>query len=157
MNNLPERVLQAELDLIDHLDKLKNLRGKISSIEVDKTIQIADARNEAGKPIFTNDKARDAARERLCAEDEDYQETYRELRKGEHDAKVLEATLNKLKMDFKEHLLDREEHIRRMDALFLREELRSLIEETRTSRRMPVKEPETPALAEAPDLTKVPF
>ena len=127
MNSLPQQIMQAELDQLDQAERLKANRGRLRGIEVDKTIEVADAKHDNGKPVFTNEISRTAAVERLCAEDDTYQKLLAEIRKDEHDSKVTESVLGKLKMEFKLHLLDREEHVRRMDALSLREELRRLV------------------------------
>jgi hypothetical protein len=127
MKSLPEQIMQAELDLLDQTERLKSDRGRLRGIEIDKTIEVADAKHDNGKPIFTNEQSRTAAVERLCSEDDTWRELLAEIKQLEHDSKVTESFIEKLKREFREHLLDREEHVRRMDAFSLREELRNLV------------------------------
>ena len=101
-NDLAELNYQLQLD-----------RDALTAIEAEISLQILDARNDAGKPLYSNETARANALTLQLRQHTDYQFRLTNIRATEQERARLQAALERLRGLFKVELIERQETIYR--------------------------------------------
>jgi hypothetical protein len=102
-NELAELNYQLQLD-----------RDALTAIEAEISLQILDARNDVGKPLYSNETARANALTLQVRQHTDYQFRLTNIRATEQERARLQAALERLRGLFKIELLERQEAIYRV-------------------------------------------
>jgi hypothetical protein len=76
--------------------KLGEIREKIGLIQARLLLEVAQERDESGKPIYSNEKLREAAVRVRRAEDDTYQELHEAEKALRHEHEDLIVELNRL-------------------------------------------------------------
>ena len=121
--NYPIEIEEALLQLAAIDDQLKTQRGSIRSLELEVTLDACGAKDENGKLILTNDRQREGAVARMLAERDDYNDLGRGVSNLERERRILEARLERLRMEFKLEVLAAEHRnylaaMKTADAIF---------------------------------------
>ncbi|HET9533357.1 MAG TPA: hypothetical protein VFQ92_23600 [Blastocatellia bacterium] len=111
MQNYPELIEQTLIEIETWRQEIQDLRRVTAEIKETKRITILNAKNEAGKALYSNDQARDAQLVAELAKDEMYQGAVSQLDKKEYQKAVSEARLERLRGEFKLYLLDRQQEV----------------------------------------------
>ena len=114
MTNLPERIEQLALQQAAKSREVQDLREQISQRESAATLEILNARDEEGRPLYTNETARNAALKLALAANTRYTELERRLVTVETERATLLANLERARNEFRLHLLDRQAEITAM-------------------------------------------
>jgi hypothetical protein len=101
-NDLAELNYQLQLD-----------RDALTSIEAEISLQILDAKTDAGKPLYSNETARANALTLQLRQHTDYQFRLTNIRATEQERARLQAALERLRGLFKVELIERQEAIYR--------------------------------------------
>ena len=101
-NDLAELNYQLQLD-----------RETLTALEAEISLQILDARNDVGKPLYSNETARANALTLQLRQHTDYQFRLTNLRATEQERARLQAGLERLRGLFKVELIERQEAIYR--------------------------------------------
>lgn len=115
MKNYPEQIESMLIELARLNRLIEETRAKISIVESDLQLEIISARNVDGKAVFTNDTARGAAFVKSCDESGELQTLIVERRTHEHRRAVLLAKVERLRLEFRAHELDRLEQIKTLN------------------------------------------
>jgi hypothetical protein len=107
--NYPERIEQALLRIFDINQLLLNKRAAIGSLEITITVDACQAKDEKGKPLLSNETLRAAAISRMLEESEDYRKQLTEVRDLERELATVEASLERLRMEFRLEMLEAEQ------------------------------------------------
>ena len=107
--NYPQEIEAALLELANIDDQLKARRSSIRNLELEVTLDACGAKDEQGKLILTNDKQREGAVARMLSERDDYNGLAREVGNIERERRILEARLERLRMEFKLEVLAAEQ------------------------------------------------
>lgn len=99
-NDLAELNYQLQLD-----------RDALTAIEAEISLQILDARNDVGKPLYSNETARANALTLQLRQHTDYQFRLANIRATEQERARLQASLERLRGLFKVELIERQEGI----------------------------------------------
>jgi hypothetical protein len=123
MMNYPEEIEGIRLEIAAANEQIKRRRTNIRTLEIDIAAEATTAKGPDGKLLLTNETQRKATIEKMVTESEEYSGFAEELGNLEQDKIKLEARLDRYLMEFKLHLLDREEQvhlttIRAIDAIF---------------------------------------
>ena len=113
MRNHPEKIEKALQNITDLNIKIEQQREQIGLVEAEVTIEINAARDEASKPLYSNDTTRRAAYSLKLAENPKYAELNELLQLFDQQRQYKHAELERLRLEFKLLLLDREEEINR--------------------------------------------
>jgi hypothetical protein len=109
MNNYPERIEAALLEIFDVKRKLGDRRASMRSLEINVTVHHSTAKDPTtGKLLLTNETQRTSAIAKHLEEDEDYRAQLSEVRDLELQLAQAEASLERLRMEFRVHMLDAE-------------------------------------------------
>jgi len=111
MQNYPELIEQTMIEIETWRLEIQDLRRAAAEIKESKRITILNARNDAGKALYSNDQARDAQLVADLASDEMYQGIISQLDNKEYRKVVSEARLERLRGEFKLYLLDRQQEV----------------------------------------------
>jgi hypothetical protein len=112
MNNYPELIEQAATDVAELTKEINAIRVEMREFEVEQLGEVLSASDEAtGKPLFTNDKQRDYALAVRITDNATYQSLRASLADKELAKGIAQAKLERLRGEFKLHLLDRQEGI----------------------------------------------
>ncbi|MDQ4121646.1 MAG: hypothetical protein M3209_09390 [Acidobacteriota bacterium] len=109
----PQQIEKLNVDAARCNQYIEEVRAQISAIESELQLEITRARNPDGKPVFTNDTARAAAFTKSCDESDELQTLIAERCTHEFRRAEILAKLERLRLEFKLHLLDRQEQISR--------------------------------------------
>ncbi len=101
-NDLAELNYQLQLD-----------REALAALEAERSLQILDARNDVGKPLYSNEMARANALTLQLRQHTDYQFRLANIRATEQERARLQASLERLRGLFKVELIERQEAIYR--------------------------------------------
>jgi chromosome segregation ATPase len=108
--NYPEEIESTFLELASFDERIKQVRAKVRSLELQITLDVTTAKDpETGKLLLSNDKQREGAIASTLAESEEYAELATDISNLEQDKIRLQARLERLRMEFKLHLLDCEQ------------------------------------------------
>jgi hypothetical protein len=113
MQNYPELIEQTLIEIETWRQEIQDLRRVAAEIKETTRITILNAKNEAGKALYSNDQARDAQLVAELAKDEMYQGAVSQLDKKEYQKAVSEARLERLRGEFKLYLIDRQQEVAR--------------------------------------------
>jgi hypothetical protein len=101
-NDLAELNYQLQLD-----------REALAALEAEISLQILDAKNDVGKPLYSNETARANALTLQLRQHTDYQYRLANIRATEQERARLQAGLEQLRGLFKVELIERQEAIYR--------------------------------------------
>lgn len=124
MMDYPERIEAALLEIFDVKRKLMDRRAAMRSLEISITVTATTAKDpQTGKLLLTNETQRTAAIAKNLEEDEDYRKQLTEVRDLELQLAQAEASLERLRMEFRVHMLDYERNnsiaaLRVADSIF---------------------------------------
>lgn len=107
MKNYPEQIEKHLLELTRLNQLIETTRAQISTIEAELQLEIITARTIDGKLVFSNDTARSAAFTKSCDESDELQSLIAERRTHEYRRAELLAKVERLRLEFKLHELDR--------------------------------------------------
>jgi hypothetical protein len=107
--NLPEEIEATFLHIAAMDEQLKVLRSSIRTVEIDITLDVVGARDDRGKPVLSNEMLREAAVAKTLAENERYANLAREVSTVEQERLKFQAKLERLRMEFRLHVLDCEQ------------------------------------------------
>jgi hypothetical protein len=121
--NYPLEIEAALVELSEIDEQLRAKRSSIRSLELDVTLDACGAKDENGKLILTNDRQREGAVARMLSEREDYTELGKGLANLERERRILEARLERLRLEVKLEILAAEQrnalaNLRVADSLF---------------------------------------
>lgn len=111
MRNHPEKIEQLQKEITDINFTIAKERERLNIIESDITIEVNTAKGIDGKLLFSNDSLRKAAVTKQCDDDPEYTSIKNSLEDIERDRLYKLAELERLRLEFKLFLLDREEEI----------------------------------------------
>ncbi len=111
LNEYPQRIETASLTLQQAQQRLEKLREQLSLMEQVAILGVLAARDEHGKPAFSNETARAAELARRLATHAEYQALKDTVLQTERDKMVRLAQLERLRSEFKLALLERQEVI----------------------------------------------
>lgn len=108
INEYPALIEAANLELYEAGKELDEERERLARYEAGIKVQILTARNEAGKPLYSNDALRDAAFTEAIADDDRHQQL-RVLADGaELEKFTAAAKLDRLRAEFRIALIEYE-------------------------------------------------
>lgn len=112
--NFPERIEQLALQLAAKTREVQDLREQLGLKESAATLEVLNARDEEGRPLYSNETARGAALKLALAANPRYTESERRLAAAEIERAELLANLERARNEFRLHLLDRQQEIATM-------------------------------------------
>lgn len=112
--NYPERIESLALQIAAKTREVQEFREQIGLRESAATLQVLNAKDEEGRPLYSNETARSAAIKLALAGNTRYQESSRRLVAAEQERAQLLANIERARNDFKMHLLERQQEIATM-------------------------------------------
>ncbi len=112
--NYPEQIEANALQLSTKTREVQDLREQVDLRESAATLEVLNARDEQGRALYSNETARSAAIKLALASNNNYQELDRKLIAAETERAQLLARLERLRGEFRLHLLDRQQEIAAM-------------------------------------------
>lgn len=113
MKDYPEKIEKHLRTIADMNINIQREREELSRIEADFHLEIAEARDENGKPLFSNDTTRKAAFTKGILESPEHTTISQSLEILERDRLYLLALVERLRLEYKLFLLDREGELQR--------------------------------------------
>jgi hypothetical protein len=113
MKDYPQQIEQKLKEIADGNVAIGRLRVRIDKIEADTHVDIALSKGEDGKPLYSNDTLRKAAFTRQILENPEAAGLTEELEKLEKERLYALAEIERLRLEYKLFLLDREAEITR--------------------------------------------
>lgn len=105
----PAEIERTMVDLAHLARETSDIRGEMREIEIEQLSHVLSACDpETQKPLFTNDKQRDHALAVRLTEQAQYASLKASLAGKELEKGIMTAKLERLRGEFKEHLLDRQ-------------------------------------------------
>lgn len=109
MKDLLEQIESYLIQLEAVNQEIRDLRGNLALIEAEETFKIATEKDvETNKPLYPNDKLRDAALTQALALHAGYNSHADQLKEKEKSKVYLSAQIERLRGEFKLGLLDRQ-------------------------------------------------
>lgn len=108
IHDYPKQIEATALDLAATIETLSELREQIKAAEVETLASVIAARGEDGKPLHSNDRARDIAFHFALRADSTHSQDRASERILEHKKSVLEAELERLRREYRIALIDYE-------------------------------------------------
>ena len=108
MREHPEKIEQVSLEIANVTESLQNVRDQIGKQEAVLTLEIVTAKDEAGKPLYPNESLRNAALTLLKDQSEELQKLIFEERAYEKKRAEFFASLERLRLEFKLFLIDKQ-------------------------------------------------
>lgn len=112
--NYPERIETLALQVAAKTREVQDLREQIGLRESAATLEILNAKDEEGRPLYSNETARSAAIKLALSGNTKYQELNRRLAAAEQERAQLLATTERVRNEFKVYILDRQQEIATM-------------------------------------------
>lgn len=109
--NYPTHIEKASLDLAQVQREAATLRERFAEIESILTLEIANAKSAEGKPHYSNEASRSAELTLRLRDNEDATEIKRMLERADESRNQKLARLERLRGEFKIHLLDKQAEI----------------------------------------------
>jgi hypothetical protein len=113
MREHPRKIEELSLEIARLDAELQDVREEIGSREAFMTLEIGAARDEAGKPLYSNETLRAAALTLAKEQSEDTKALRHQEKTLEQTRSEMFARLERLRFEFKLFLLDREAEINR--------------------------------------------
>ncbi len=114
--NYPEQIEDVALQLSQRTREVQDLREQVTLRESAATLEVLNARDEQGRALYSNETARNAAIKLALSSNNNYQELERRLTAAETERSQLLARIERLRGEFRLHLLDRQQEIAAMGA-----------------------------------------
>ncbi len=114
--NYPEQIEEVALQLSQRTREVQDLREQVTLRESAATLEVLNARDEQGRALYSNETARNAAIKLALSSNNNYQELERRLTAAETERSQLLARIERLRGEFRLHLLDRQQEIAAMGA-----------------------------------------
>ncbi len=114
--NYPEQIEATVLQLSQRTREAQDLREQVDLRESAATLEVLNARDEQGRSLYSNETARNAAIKLALSSNNNYQDLERKLTAAETERSQLLARLERLRGEFRLHLLDRQQEIAAMGA-----------------------------------------
>ena len=111
MRHHPEKIELLQKEITDINFTIAKERERLNIIESDITIEVNTAKGIDGKPLFSNDSLRKAAITKQCDDEYEYTRIKNGLEESEKNRLYKMAELERLRLEFKLFLLDRQEEI----------------------------------------------
>ena len=112
--NYPERIESLALQIAAKTREVQELREQIGLRESAATLEVLNAKDEEGRPLYSNETARSAAIKLALSGNTRYQELNRRLAATEQERAQLLANIERARNEFRVHLLDRQQEIATM-------------------------------------------
>jgi seryl-tRNA(Sec) selenium transferase len=109
MREHPEKIEQISLEIADLNERLQSLRERIGKHEALMTLEIVTAKDEQGKALYPNESLRSAALVLSKDNSAELQSLIAEERETERRRAETFARLERLRLEFKLFLLDRQD------------------------------------------------
>ena len=109
--NYPAEIEQTATRIAELVKEIGDIRTDLRDIETEQVVEVLTAKDESGKALFTNDKQRDTALATRLMEHPRHCKLKADLSEGELEKAIAGAKLERLRGEFKLHLLDRQEQI----------------------------------------------
>ena len=106
--DIPSTIKTRLLELVAKGQELESLRTKLRLEEARIAVAVSDEKNEDGKPLFGNEKARDAETIRRSQESDSCAALRSNIFAAEYERAAISADIDELKMNFKIYQFDRE-------------------------------------------------
>jgi hypothetical protein len=113
----PERIEAVSLTIAAKNREIADLRNQMDLKQSAATLEILNAKDENARPLYSNETARSAAIKLALAANPRYQELERKLSAAEMDRAQAFAGLERLRGEFKLHLLDRQQELSNKDSV----------------------------------------
>lgn len=111
MKTHPQEIAELLVKVNFQTNEIQDLRERLNLAEANLTIEIHTAKNEGGKPLFSNDELRKAEFVKQCHGNLLIHKLEKELRQKESERVYSLARIERLRLEYKMFLLDREEEI----------------------------------------------
>jgi hypothetical protein len=108
LSELPKEIEATYLELASFEDRITAKDTKLRALVLEKTLEVTTLQGPDGKLLLTNDKQRDGAIAKALAESPEYAEIAEELGNLKQDRLRLQARLERLRMEFRELMIDAE-------------------------------------------------
>jgi hypothetical protein len=114
--DFPERIEAVSLSLAGKNRELQDLREQLGLRESTATLEILGAKDEQGKPLYSNETTRGAAMKLALASNNQYQELSSRIAAVEQERAELMASVERLRGEFRLHVLDKQLEIASLRA-----------------------------------------
>jgi len=108
VNQYPQEIERAALDLAATSEELSETRERIREVEIETLANVMAAKGENDKPLHSNDRARDIAVFFALRADSSYNQDRATERILEHKKAALEAECERLRREYRIALIDYE-------------------------------------------------
>lgn len=108
LHGLPDAIEATNLAHFAAGKTLDAVRAQASQVAAEIKTEVLSAKNEAGKPLYSNDQQRDAAITIALATDDEYQQLVQDVEHAERLKATLAAKLERLRGDYRIALIDYE-------------------------------------------------
>ena len=108
IHQIPVQIESKQQELITNQEELASVREQIKDRELDAVCEAAEARDEDGKPLYTNDKLRERAARATLKADAQYSRDRETARILERRVALLTAEIERLRRDYRIALIDYE-------------------------------------------------
>ena len=113
MREHPQKIEELQFEIARVGGELQTIREEIGSREALMTLDVVTARDEGGKPLYSNESLRAAALTLAKEQSEELNELKTREKTLEQTRSELFARLERFRLEFKLFLLDREAEIKR--------------------------------------------
>ncbi|MDQ4123185.1 MAG: hypothetical protein M3209_17245 [Acidobacteriota bacterium] len=113
MREHPQKIEELQIEIARITSELQTIREELGSREALMTLDVVTARDESGKPLYSNELLRTAALTLAKEQSEELKDLKIREKIIEQTRSEMFARLERLRMEFKLFLLDREAEIKR--------------------------------------------
>ncbi len=113
MREHPQKIEELQIEIARVGSELQTIREDIGKREALMTLDVITARDESGKPLYSNESLRNAALTLAKEQSEELNELKTGEKALEQTRSEMFARLERLRLEFKLFLLDREAEIKR--------------------------------------------
>ena len=113
MREHPQKIEELQIELSRATSELQTIREEIGGREALLTLDVVTAKDETGKPLYSNESLRAAALILAKEQSAEINELKTREKSLEQTRSELFARLERLRLEFKLFLLDREAEIKR--------------------------------------------
>lgn len=112
MREHPQKIEELQIEIARIGAELQTVREKIGSREALMTLDVVTARDEGGKPLYSNESLRAAALTLAKENDEELSSLKSQEKTLEQNRSEMFARLERFRLEFKLFLLDREAELK---------------------------------------------